>query len=336
MRDTDFAYYLTRYFTFYLSGNRDFSENTIKSYRDTFKLLLIYFNDVLKVAANKITLDKIDYDNVVGFLGWLESERKNSASTRNQRLAAIHAFCRYLQIENPDNMSHYQHVLMIPLKKCPQPLTEYLTPEMLKLILQEPDKTTLSGRRDLILLSTLYDTGARVQELCDLKVRNLRLSAPAIVNLTGKGEKTRSVPLMKNTVLLLEQYLRENHLDVASNPDHPLFFNQYRLKMTRGGIAYIINKYVQSAHAKSAMIPEKVTPHVFRHTKAMHLYQSGIPLIYIRDILGHVSLVTTQVYAKIDTELKREALEKAYPEITDTKLPDWNDNNSLMSMLLKL
>ena len=336
MRETDFAYYLTRYFTSHLADGRNVSQNTIKSYRDTFKLLLLYFQNTLNIPIRKIAIKSIDSEIVIAFLEWLENDRKNSISTRNQRLAAIHAFFRYLQIEKPDDLLQYQRILSIPIKKCPRPVAEFLTPEMLKMILDEPDKNSLHGRRDLTVLSILYDTGARVQELCDIRLRDFRLHSPATIRLTGKGGKTRVVPLMKNSVSLLQTYLSDNRLKQMETPDYPLFFNQRYAKMTRGGIAYIIEKYAKQAREKSLMIPEKISPHAFRHTKAMHLYQSGIPLIYIRDILGHVDLATTQVYAKLDTELKRDALEQVYPELTNHDMPDWNDNPNLLDLLLKL
>lgn len=336
MRETDFAYYLTRYFTSHLADGRNVSPNTVKSYRDTFKLLLLYFQNVCNIPVHKITIKVISYETVVAFLEWLENDRKNSISTRNQRLAAVHAFFRYLQIEKPDELLQYQRILSVPIKKCPRPIAEFLTPEMLKMILDEPDRMSLHGRRDLTILSILYDTGARVQELCDVRLRDFRLNPPATIRLTGKGDKTRTVPLMKNSVSLLQAYLSDNRMNPMEIPDYPLFFNQQHNKMTRGGIAYIIDKYAKQAREKSSMIPEKISPHAFRHTKAMHLYQSGIPLIYIRDILGHVDLATTQIYAKLDTELKRDALEQVYPELTNHDLPDWNDNPNLLDLLLKL
>lgn len=336
MRELDFAYHITNYFTHYLAVGKNVSVNTIKSYRDTFKLLFIFFQGVKKITIQKLSLNHINRETIIEFLDWLETQRNNSISTRNQRLAAIHAFFRYLQIEKPDSLLQCQLILSIPIKKCPKHMAEFLTPELLECVFNEPDKKTLQGRRDLTILSILYDTGARVQELCDLTLRDLRLVDPAIVKLKGKGNKIRTVPLMKNSLELIKIYLSDNKLNPTTMPDHPLFFNNRKAKMTRGGIAYIVGKYIKSAHEKNPSVPEKMSPHGFRHTKAMHLYQSGIPLIYIRDILGHENLATTQIYAKLDTELKREALENVYPELTEHNLPDWNDDASLMGFLLNL
>ena len=336
MRELDLAYHITNYFTHYLSIGKNVSVNTIKSYRDTFKLLFIFFQSEKNIAIQKLSLKHLERENILEFLDWLELQRNNSISTRNQRLAAIHAFFKYLQIEKPDNLLQCQMILSIPIKKCPKHMADFLTPELLQCVFNEPNKNTLQGRRDLTILSILYDTGARVQELCDLTLRDLRLDNPAIVKLKGKGNKIRTVPLMKNSVELIKIYLSDNRLNPVATPDHPLFYNNRNSKMTRGGIAYIVDKYIKSAHDKNPSVPEKLSPHGFRHSKAMHLYQSGIPLIYIRDILGHENLATTQIYAKLDTELKREALENVYPELTEHNLPDWNSDASLMEFLLSL
>lgn len=336
MKPTDFAKALSHYLGIYLPGQRNVSTNTIKSYRDTFKLLLTYCRDYHLVPAERLCLKDIDKPLVLDFLGWLEEHRHNGISTRNQRLACIHGFYRYLHTEDPTGLLQYQQILSIPSKKAPAATVSHLTPEALKLILIQPDTSTLSGRRDLVLLSTLYDTGARVQELIDLRVRDVRFDPPAIITLTGKGRKIRQVPLSPNTESLLKQYVDEAFGEIAGTSDRPLFCNRMRSKLTRAGIGYIINKYVQRARLKSPIVPEKVNPHLMRHTKAMLLLQSGVALIYIRDLLGHVDIATTEIYARADTEMKRKAIVKAYPEIIDNKLPHWTDDGNLLTWLDKL
>ena len=218
----------------------------------------------------------IDKSLVLGFLDWLEQERHSCISTRNQRLACIHGFYRYMHIENPTGLLQYQQILSIPSKKAPAATVAHLTPEALLLILAQPDLSTSSGRRDVTLLSVLYDTAARVQELVDLRVRDVRLDPPAIVTLTGKGRKKRQVPLMANTESLLRQCINEAFGDLAGALDEPLFSNRMRAKMTRAGISHIVKKYADKSRSMSQIIPEKVTPHVFRHTRAMLLLQSGV------------------------------------------------------------
>lgn len=275
---------------------------------------------------------------ILSFLEWVQEERGCSISTRNQRLAAIHAFFRYAQVQEPKYMIFYQKILLIPFKKSRQNFVSHLTPEQTKELLSLPNDGTKKGRRNMTLLSVLYDTGARVQELCDLRVRNLRIEAPAIITLTGKGRKTRHVPILTNTESLLQAYLTENNLLHNSKQDAPLFVNQHQEKLTRGGVNYILQKYVKMLSEKRKDLPRKITPHTLRHTKAMHLYQSGVSLIYIRDILGHADISTTDIYARSDTESKRKVLENAYPDITPNGCSEleWNSDQDLLDFLNNL
>jgi len=302
MKPTDFARCLTEFLTTYLSGQKNVSKNTILAYRDTFKLLLRYCQDVKSISPERITMENLTSGLITGFLDWLETERKSSISTRNQRLAAIHSFFRYVQGEDPSGLYHFQKVISIPVKKAEKPVVEHLTPEAVKLLLEQPDKHTAKGRRDLTLMSVLYDTGARVQELIDVKVCDVILDSPSVVVLTGKGNKTRRVPIMKNTVSLLQSYLSENNLSKQWKNQYPLFSNNQHNKLTKEGVSYIIAKYVEPARKSSTIVPPKVKPHILRHSKAMHLLQAGVNLIYIRDFLGHVDVKTTEIYARADTE----------------------------------
>jgi integrase/recombinase XerD len=207
----------------------------------------------------------------------------------------------------------------------------------MKLLLSIPEKATMHGRRDAVLLSLLYDTGARVQEICDLVVSDIRLQSPATIKLMGKGNKSRIVPIMNPMAALLKQYLMENELNKSNASDYPVFFNRSKRKLTRAGVAYIVAKYVKLAMKKSPeLFPNKVSPHCFRHSKAMHLLQSGVNLIYIRDLLGHVDIKTTEVYAKIDGEMKRKALEKSETGVVVDKIPVWQSNKNLLGWLNSL
>ncbi len=336
MKPTNFAKHLTEFLSVYLPLQRNISKNTIYSYRDAFKLLIRYCQEKENLSAEKITLDILSSKLITNFLDWLENERKCRISTRNQRLAAINSFFRYVQSEEPSGMFHFQKIMAIPMKKMKKNVIEHLTPEAMKLLLEQPDKYTQKGRRDLTLLSVLYDTGARVQELIDIRVCDVILKKPAVIVLTGKGNKVRRVPIMKKAFILLEAYLSENRLNKPWKNEYPLFTNNQHNKLTKEGIAYIVAKYVESARSISNMLPPKVNVHMFRHSKAMHLLQAGVNLIYIRDFLGHVDIKTTEVYAKTDTETKRKAIENAYPDLIDSNLPDWNKNQDLLSWLSEL
>lgn len=336
MKPTDFAKYLTEFLSVYLPAQKNLSKNTICSYRDTFKLLIHYCQEVKKLPVERITLKTLTSEWLSDFLGWLETDRKCSISTRNQRLAAIHSFFRYIQAEEPTGIFYFQKIAAIPIKKAKKTTVEYLTPEAIKLLLEQPDKHTPKGRRDLTLISVLYDSGARVQELIDIKVCDVTMQTPAVIALTGKGNKTRRVPIMKNTASLLQSYLQENKLDQPWRNENPLFSNSQHHKLTKEGVAYILSKYVASARKASSSIPSKVKVHMLRHSKAMHLLQAGVNLIYIRDFLGHVDIKTTEIYAHADTESKRQALENIHPELIDSTLPDWNKDHALLSWLSEL
>lgn len=336
MKPSDFAKHLTEFLSVYLPKQKNASKNTVHSYRDTFKLLIKYCQEMKNTPAERITMEVLSSQLLIGFLEWLEMDRRCCISTRNQRLAAIHSFFRYIQAEEPAGIYHFQKIMAIPVKKAKKTVVEHLTPEAMKILLAQPDKSCPKGRRDLTLMSVLYDTGARVQELIDIKVGDVTLDTPAVIVLNGKGNKTRRVPLMKNTVALLERYIHENRLDHSGKNEYPLFTNNQRHKLTKEGVAYIISKYVGLARTTSPLVPPKVKAHMFRHSKAMHLLQAGVNLIYIRDFLGHVDIKTTEIYARTDTETKRKAIENAYPDLIDDNLPDWSKDQALLTWLSEL
>ena len=330
MRPTDFAYYLSNFLTTYMAGQRNLSTNTIQSYRDTFSLLLRYYSDSKNIAPEKISVSMVDKEAIEEFLFWLETDRECGITTRNQRLAAIHAFFRYLQCEKPEHILQCQRIISIPMKRASKKPPVYLLDEEMGKLLSMPDMQVKRGRRDATMLSLLYDSGARVQEVADLTPRNLRLTEPYYVTLTGKGRKTRHVPIMKQTALLLIQYLKEQRIDTADKLDHPLFFNSRGDKLTRQGVTYIVSKYADNIRTN-----DKITPHVFRHSKGMALTQAGVNPIYIRDIFGHADLKTTGIYSRSNIEMKRKALEKVEAKsIPET--PDWTSDNGLMDFLRNL
>jgi len=336
MDPTNFARYLSDFFSVYLTTQKNVSKNTIYSYRDTFKLLLKFCQDVKGIAIERVGIGSLTAELIKDFLDWLEHERKCSISTRNQRLASIHSFFRYIQCEEPAGIHHFQQVISIPIKKAEKKVIKHLSPGAMKLILEQPDKSHPKGRRDLTLLSVLYDTGARVQGLIDIKVIDVTLDPPPVISLNGKGNKGRRIPLMKNTAALLQQYLMENDLNQQWKNKYPLFKNNQHNKLTKEGIAYILDKYVKMASAKSQIVPKRLSPHVLRHSKAMHLLQAGVNLIFIRDFLDHVDLKTTGIYARTDTETKRKSIENAYPDLITGQLPDWSKDKELLIWLSEL
>jgi len=328
----DFAKFVGIFLSEFLPNQRNLSHNTISSYCDTFKLLILYCKNNLGLKIDKVSVQAITRDVIVGFLEWLAKSRSASISTQNQRLGCIHSFMKYVQGEKPEYLFESQRILNIQYKKKQGRNIGYLNFEDVKLLLAQVDTSTQNGRRDLTLLSLLYDTAARVQEISDLTVQSIRLEPPAQITIIGKGNKARCVPILKNTVDLLSNYLIEQNLIGISKNNNSLFTNSQNSKLGRAGICYILKKYFKLAKKIEKSLPLSISPHILRHSKAMHLLEAGVNVIYIRDILGHVDVSTTEIYAKANLKMKRDALQKI--ETTDyCNKPFWLEDNDLMSWL---
>jgi len=333
-KPTDFAYHLTNFLSGYLPGIKGYSANTVSAYRDTFKLLLVFAAEKEGIKEKKLSLTLLDRGFIMRFLLWIEDERGCSTITRNQRLAAIHSFCSYLQKEVPERIYQFQEILSIPFKKHPIKTLNFLSTDGIKAILSKPDTRTRSGRKHLCLLSLMYATGARVQEMADLRVSDATYNDGSLVKLTGKGAKSRFVPLEAPVIKLLGRYLEDFSLKNPSRGLELLFKNHSQKKLTRQGITHILKKYADMVKEKQpGLIPETVSPHSLRHSRAVHWLQAGVDLIYIRDLLGHVSVKTSEIYARIDGEMKRKALEKVSSYAFSEELPSWQRDKSLMEWL---
>jgi len=336
---TDFAEYLECFFADYLAAEQGVSKHTVRSYRDTFILLIDYMSDIQGVCVNKLSMKDFSRDRVLAFLNWLQDNRNNSVSTRNQRYAAIRSFFEFLERKDPTRLATWQSIRSIKSKKSSRVTVNHLTVAAIKCLLEQIPTQNMHGRRNLTLLALLYESGARVQELVDLTPSCLRLDKPALVRLHGKGDKTRVVPLMDQQVKILLAYLEENHLNLPSQSERPLFFNNSGAKLTSSGVAYILKTYATMARvAHPDLIPKQISPHTLRHSKAMHLLQAGVNLVYIRDILGHVSVQSTEIYARADSKHKRESLEKASRDIIDIEIgkSSWEKDKKLRSFLIGL
>lgn len=327
----DLARHLTAYLGLHLPGRRNLSTNTIASYSDTFRLLLRYLEESGK-RPESLSMGDLDMDAVEGFMDWLRGHG-SSDRTINQRLSAVKAFVRYAMPRDPARLLQYQQVLAIrQLKAAPRRM---VVPgrEGLAAILANPDAGTPRGRRDMVLLTVLYDTAARVSELCGITIGDVRLEDPATVTLRGKGRKARVVPLMRPTAKLLSSYVSDAR--DGCSPGDPLFPNPHGGPLTRAGVAGIVSRHVRGAIEGGTAIPEGVTPHSFRHQKAIDLLESGVNLVYIRDLLGHASVKTTEIYATVSLARKRELLEQAAtaPKARDYPSRDWSEDGDLMSWL---
>lgn len=337
MKPTDFANALTDFLGRYLTVECGYSPNTVTTYSYTFSLFIEYMEKEELVRPKNLTLDEMTKERVIGFLSWIEKHRKCSPSTRNARLGALHSFFSYLQYRNVAGLAKWQDLLSIKAKKSKAPEMAYLTIEGLKLILRQPDLKTRKGRRDFVLLGLLYDSGCRVQELIDLTPSSLRFDETATVRLFGKGNKTRVVPLSDTQVANLEQYMAEERLTGPECQCHPLFPNPQGNKMSRMAVLNIVKKYHMMARAVSPeLIPEDIGCHTLRHSKAMHMLEAEINLVYIRDFLGHVSTTTTEVYARASEKMKQKALSKLNPGIVQEGNTSWQRNKELLSYLKSL
>jgi site-specific recombinase XerD len=259
-------------------------------------------------TSQNISLDDLGRDTVLAFLDYLEKDRRNSASTRNARLAALHSFFRFVVQEDPMSIHVCQRVLSIPYKRTTARAVTCLDREDVEYILGFIDRGDPIGRRDAALLQFLYNTGARAQEVVDLHLTSIRLSTPAQVLIMGKGRKERLCPLWPETASLIKDMLKDRNVERHENI--PLFLNAVGRPLTRFGLRHIVRMRVAlAACTRPSLTTKKVTPHTFRHTTALHLIQSGVEINVVRSWLGHASIETTHAYVEIDMQMKTEALE---------------------------
>ena len=327
-----FSYHVTKYFAEYLPLHLGVSKNTCRSYRDAFVLFLGFMESQYGIHPDKVTLDVLDLSVVESFLVHLEEKRGAGVSTRNHRLAAIHSFFRYLQRKEVTHFERCSRILAIPFKKCPSVEMSYLSLDETRILLSMPNPRSKRGMRELAMLSTLYETGARVQELVDITVSHLHLSSTTpCVDLRGKGNKLRRIPISEDVAEILRKYMDCHHIAVAQDIVFP---NNRGEKLTRAGVQYIIDKNIALAKKQSPdMFRQKITNHSFRHSKAMHLLEAGVNLVYIRDFLGHSSVVITEIYAKTNPEIKRKLLTENSMSGTACECYSAQDRNDLLDWL---
>ena len=301
------SHYIQSYFMSYLISQRGYGSNTISSYRDTFKLLFLFLSENGK-KVTRLPLDDIDRTCIIEFLQWLESRRNNAVSTRNVRLAHLKSFWGYVLSIAPEISGHCSQIINIPFKKADKKPPSYMTEAETSLLLGMPDCTTRSGIRHVAMLSLLYDSGCRVQELIDLNVADVTLGSICKLFVKGKGNKFREIPIMQETGKVLTKYVQIYDLQ----SDKSLFSNSRGDRLTRAGISHIMNKYKNLANEQNvAAFQGNVSPHLMRHTKATHLVNHGVSIYNVRDFLGHSSVTTTQVYLTSNPEVTREAIENA-------------------------
>jgi site-specific recombinase XerD len=311
-RPNELAVVLHDYFTDHLPRLRGMSPHTIHSYRDSLSLLLCYLETAKKRSIVNIDIDDITDENVIAFLQHLEQQRGNGSATRNVRLAAIHAFFTYIAHRYPQRLQQCQCILGVPFKRTITRQVEYLEYDEIQSVLNVINRNTADGRRDYVLLVIMFNTGARVQEILDLRPCDLQLVKPFHARLLGKGRKERLCPLWPQTAQLLQQHLSEAGVEPRSNGK--LFLNHRKESLTRFGVRYILAKYLDRAKAETpSLISKRLHPHSMRHSTAVHLLQSGVDIVTISQWLGHASVTTTNIYATVDLDMKRKAINKVDP-----------------------
>jgi len=327
---------LKDFFYNYLPGLRGMSPHTILNYRDSLKLFLRFLIQKKNISVSELTIEGIGPNEVIGFLNYLEKTRGNSASTRNIRLSALHSFFRYLAHQYPEHLNLSQRILNIPFKRTSTQAIEYLEFEEVTALLKSVDRGKLNGRRDYALLLFMFNTGARVQEIVDLKAKDLQLSKPFMVHIFGKGRKERICPIWPETAGVLREYLKEQGMDFRESL--PIFLNHLGKPLTRFGIGYILKKYLhKAAKIRASLKNKRLHPHSMRHSTAVHLLKSGVDLATIANWLGHNSVNTTNKYATMDLEMKQKALAKAKP-LGDKISPEfsWRENSDILAWLESL
>jgi len=311
------------YLTHYLPLERKYSPNTVRSYQKALELLFDYVKVLKNVPLAKVTFEMIDRNTISAFLDYLEKERQCSSTTRNHRLHSIRAFYAYAAVNNIVVIAHYDEIIKVKTAKVAEKLVEHMSENAVKSIIDQADTSTRKGLRDMFLMLFLYKTGARIQEALDVKLKDIKFGKTPSVTLYGKpNNKVRTVPIRENTVEHLKGYINTFHPGESIYSKQYLFYTVYgggKKRMTEDNARDLIGKYGVSARAICAEVPENVHPHLFRHSCAMSLYQSGVHLTLISEWLGHANFETTLVYAHADTEIKRRAIEKAIPEDTPLK-----------------
>lgn len=330
----DFPHHLSAFFSCFLREQKGVSPNTVQAYADAFLLLFQYYAS-MGISEKKITFSVLTKENIEGFLSWLEIERNNKVATRNQRLATIHSFCRYVVYKDPQYYGICTDLLTIPMKRTESNCVNCLTLEEVKQLLSMPDSGTKRGLRDLAILTLLYNSGCRIEEFTKIKIGDIDFSSMT-VSVVGKGRKHRTIPLNKPTINIVKKYLSIYSICPAET-GHLLFCNSKGEMLTRPGVTYIIRKYVDKCRVRNPQFSqESVTPHIFRHSIATHFLEQGVPLVYIRDFLGHESIQTTERYSKTNAALLKKAIEQNAEKIQIDLKPMMARHNELTALLRKV
>lgn len=331
---TAFGKLLHKFMRSYLPDERGASPRTITTYRYAFIQFIDYMESMDDVSIDNISMDNFNEKNIRNFLRWLEDAKSLSIASTNQRLAALKSFASFAKYEYPEYMLECERIAKIKPKKKELKTVSYLSTEGMGALLSSIDRSSKSGLRDYTMVLLLFLTGIRVSELIGIKCRDVIFSSPRYIVIHGKGNKTRHVPITKELKAQLVKY--QSILDFTSvdNYERPLFANHSKNGFTRQGINYTLTKYANLARkTHPELIPVSISPHKIRHSAAMSLVEEGTELIVIRDLLGHSSVQTTEIYAKLSSNRKRAAIEEASSKIVPTEVAQWEESASLKDWL---
>jgi len=313
---TDLGRDLVKFFDDFLPAQRGLSPHTIRSYRDALVLLLQFASRDAKRPVERLDIPDLTADRIAKFLASLETDRHNGIATRNARLGAIHVFARFMAAHRPEHLGSLQRIIGMPFKRgAREAPIEYLERDEMDALLCSIDRTSRLGRRDYALFALMFNTGARVQEVLDLRVRDVRFDAPPLVRLLGKGKKTRMCPLWPATARLLTGLINEAVASTVDPANRLLFTNARGGSLTRYGVRYLLRRYIKKATgAAPTLRGKKLHPHSLRHSTAVALLKAGVDFATISQWLGHAGLNTTMRYARADLDVKRQALSQVFPE----------------------
>lgn len=338
MRQTLFIKQLGEFFNVYLPSNKKCSRKTISSYADGFVILFQFFKDEKNKPHYRIDYHDISASNMDEYILWLQNTKNYSPASLKQRVSALSSFLKYASARELKALSAYNAVSQVQTPKIPRTVFPYFSPEEIAILLRMPETDGKAGSRDVTLLALMYDSGARAQEMCDILIGDLVFSKTATVRIHGKGNKTREIPISSDVVKLLKRYLNEREKTLKDNKTEHLFSGQRSDRITTACIRNLVSKYVALAKKDNGdKFKEKnYSPHSFRHSKAVHMLEAGIPLIYIRNFLGHESIQTTEIYlrihqnsvSKILTERKidTKVSDKCEAAIKETNIPEFLRN----------
>lgn len=339
MKDERFFKTIKNFLEIYLLKQKNYSKNTQKSYRESLSLLLQYFKEELGLGYAQIGFDDLTYTNVCGFLDWLTVSRECSPQTVNLRLMAIRSFAKYSSIVDPAKVYFQVELANVPVKKAHGKVEEFISLPALEALFLQPNTKKTTGFRDFCFMILMYDVAARCQELLDLRIGDLELqkNTPSVY-LTGKGTKMRKLPISTKVAGHLKNYLNTAHPAISRKDEDFLFYtisHGHRNKMSSDAVSLFMRKYGETGKKMCSEIPDRVHPHQLRHSRAMHLYRGGMPLVLLSEFLGHADVNTTRIYAWADTEMKRQAIQKITDkcEANATIEPIWENDEQMIKRL---